>query len=95
MCGAEQVIEKWRVGEMGDEQGCECVSRETRGGVWNMCSGRRWEAKRTGNGEVECGGIVGMNRGQVGVSIEQRSECVIHDGLGSRGTGEVYELLIG
>ena len=30
-----------------------------------------------------------------GVSIEQRSECVIHDGLGSRGTGEVYELLTG
>lgn len=29
--GAEQVIEKWRVGEAGDEQGCECVSRETRG----------------------------------------------------------------
>lgn len=31
VCEAEQVIEKWRVGEVGDEQGCECVSRETRG----------------------------------------------------------------
>ena len=59
VCGAEQVIEKWRVGEVRDEQGYECVSRETQE-VWNTCSGWRWETERTG--EVECGGIVG-NRG--------------------------------
>ena len=51
MCGTEQVIEKWRVGEVGDEQGYKCVPRETRE-VWDTCSGRRWETERTGNGEV-------------------------------------------
>lgn len=51
VCGAEQVIEKWRVGEVGDEQGYECVSRGTRE-VWDTYEMEVAEDKRTGNGEV-------------------------------------------
>lgn len=62
------------------------------------CGTRARGGERTGDGEVGRGGIVGMNREQVEMNEwgwQKRHKCVFRDGLGSRGTGEVYELLIG
>lgn len=58
MCGAEQVIEKWRVGEMGDEQGYECVSRGTRG-VGHVLGTETDEDKTDGQWGGEREGIMG------------------------------------
>ena len=87
------------MGGVGDEQGCECVSRETRGGGTRARDGggrqngremERWGEKESWR----------QTHGQVGArvmeaSIEQRRECASRDRQSVVEQVGMYELLTG
>ena len=73
---------------MGDEQGYECVSRETRGvgrvlGAENGRAMERWAWRNCGDEHMGKLGWIGDGGGW-----QKQHKCVIRDGSGSRGAGE-------